>query len=338
MDRHRRRTQGGSVRSRWRSRFARASPSRRGSSTRAASWSATSTAFYPGIECLARSTSGTRDRNSPMGSSGSAVPTPTEPTGSTLSSPTRSSGPSRSSSTIPRRRTRRGPAPAHGHGPGQGGQLRRFDRSGVPGLRQPLARPRIAKNSQARNSSIEDLAEFYANVLGSGTCTSRTSEPGAQGEFTLESMIPGACFYVTAARAETARPQVPAPDLKPGEVRDLGTLVLKERTTVNAGHHVPSSTTPAGPGSRIGPAPRLPGTRRGWPTSIAGRGWGQPGGSSSATWPRDSSRRSGVSSRASRTGQAASRPPSSPRWSRPWKTRPGGGPRSSEPRCSGSTA
>jgi hypothetical protein len=50
-----------------------------------------------------------------------------------------------------------------------------------------------------------------------------------RGEFTLDAMIPGASFYVTAAHANGRSAQVPVLDLKPGEVRDLGTLVLEER-------------------------------------------------------------------------------------------------------------
>ena len=52
---------------------------------------------------------------------------------------------------------------------------------------------------------------------------------GSTGEFTLEAMIPGASFYVTAAEGGGRAAHAAVLDLKPGEDRDLGTLVLKER-------------------------------------------------------------------------------------------------------------
>jgi hypothetical protein len=52
--------------------------------------------------------------------------------------------------------------------------------------------------------------------------------PRSNGEFTLDTLIPGSSLYVTAAAAAGRGAHVPVFDLKPGENRDLGTLVPKE--------------------------------------------------------------------------------------------------------------
>jgi beta-lactamase regulating signal transducer with metallopeptidase domain len=75
----------------------------------------------------------------------------------------------------------------------------------------------------------EDLAEFYANILGQRQMMLMNERPKDTGEFTIDTLIPGSTFYVTAAEPGGRSSQGPVPDLKPGEDRDLGTLVLKER-------------------------------------------------------------------------------------------------------------
>jgi hypothetical protein len=74
-----------------------------------------------------------------------------------------------------------------------------------------------------------DLVEFYANVLGQRNMNLLNERTGSTGEFTLDAMIPGASFYVTAADGGGRSARAAVPDLKTGEGRDLGTLVLKER-------------------------------------------------------------------------------------------------------------
>lgn len=74
-----------------------------------------------------------------------------------------------------------------------------------------------------------DLVEFYANVLGQRNMNLLNERTGSAGEFTMGALIPGASFYVTAAEGGGRAAHAAVPDLKPGEDRDLGTLVLKER-------------------------------------------------------------------------------------------------------------
>jgi beta-lactamase regulating signal transducer with metallopeptidase domain len=74
----------------------------------------------------------------------------------------------------------------------------------------------------------DDLAEFYSNILGQHNVRFEIERPGSNGEFSLKDLIPGASFSVEAAEGPRAA-RAAVPDLKPGEDRDLGTLVLKER-------------------------------------------------------------------------------------------------------------
>jgi beta-lactamase regulating signal transducer with metallopeptidase domain/protocatechuate 3,4-dioxygenase beta subunit len=70
--------------------------------------------------------------------------------------------------------------------------------------------------------------EFFSNVLGQRNFHHHDREAGRSGEFSFDAMIPGASFYVSASGAGRSA-VAGAFDLKPGEVRDLGTLTLKER-------------------------------------------------------------------------------------------------------------
>ncbi len=85
------------------------------------------------------------------------------------------------------------------------------------------------KEVSVREFFNRDLVEFYANVLGHRNMRFENERTGSTGEFTLDALIPGANFYVTAAEGGGREARVAVPDLKPGEDRDLGTLVLKER-------------------------------------------------------------------------------------------------------------
>ena len=51
----------------------------------------------------------------------------------------------------------------------------------------------------------------------------------AEGEFVIDTLVPGARFYIRAAKRRTGEACVPLTPLKPGEDRDLGTITLKER-------------------------------------------------------------------------------------------------------------
>jgi beta-lactamase regulating signal transducer with metallopeptidase domain len=75
----------------------------------------------------------------------------------------------------------------------------------------------------------EDLVEFYANILGERHMSLMNEHPGSDGAFTIDTLIPGANYYVNAGATGGREAHVGVFDLKPGENRDLGTLVLKER-------------------------------------------------------------------------------------------------------------
>lgn len=74
----------------------------------------------------------------------------------------------------------------------------------------------------------DDMAQFYAMVLGEFNMSFQNNQATSNGEFTLEAMIPGARFYIMAG-GSGREATVPVSELKPGEVRDLGTITLKER-------------------------------------------------------------------------------------------------------------
>ena len=98
----------------------------------------------------------------------------------------------------------------------------------MPGLRALLLN-KDRKELSGQDLFNRDLVEFYANILGQRNMNLLNERPRSTGEFTLDTMIPGASFYVTAAEGGGREAHVAVPDLKPGEDRDLGTLVLKER-------------------------------------------------------------------------------------------------------------
>jgi beta-lactamase regulating signal transducer with metallopeptidase domain len=85
------------------------------------------------------------------------------------------------------------------------------------------------KSLSDRDLFNEDLAEIYANIVGQRHMNLLNEHPRSTGEFTLETMIPGSSFYLTAAEGSGRSAHAAVLDLKAGENRDLGTLVLKER-------------------------------------------------------------------------------------------------------------
>ncbi len=91
---------------------------------------------------------------------------------------------------------------------------------------------RMLVKPERKEYSRDDLynqndVQFYSNVLGQRNFHHHEGQPRAGGEFELDVMIPGVGYYVTgyAAGREIS---TPVWDLKPGEVRDLGTVTLKE--------------------------------------------------------------------------------------------------------------
>jgi beta-lactamase regulating signal transducer with metallopeptidase domain len=75
----------------------------------------------------------------------------------------------------------------------------------------------------------EENALFYANMVGEAYYfeVAGHEKPDERGEFLFDGLIPGVRFYVTAASGGRATRQF-VPPLRAGEVRDLGTLTLKE--------------------------------------------------------------------------------------------------------------
>ncbi|MGC8641087.1 MAG: hypothetical protein ACP5XB_14575, partial [Isosphaeraceae bacterium] len=85
------------------------------------------------------------------------------------------------------------------------------------------------KHLSERDLQNQDLVEFYANILGQRHMNLLKEQPESNGAFTLDTLIPGSDLYVTAATRGGRGAHVPVLDIKPGENRDLGTLVLQER-------------------------------------------------------------------------------------------------------------
>jgi hypothetical protein len=72
---------------------------------------------------------------------------------------------------------------------------------------------------------------MYANLMGQKAMLpyfAKILEPKPKGEFVVDTLVPGAHFYITA-EAGRREAVVSVSPLKPGEDRDLGTITLKER-------------------------------------------------------------------------------------------------------------
>ncbi len=100
--------------------------------------------------------------------------------------------------------------------PAQGGQVNPFLALGAE------------KEELSRNDLFDgEKLQFYTNFLGQRNFYFHKNEPGSQGEFVFEAMVPGAWFSISASSGgRVARATTPV--LKPGEVHDVGTLTLKE--------------------------------------------------------------------------------------------------------------
>jgi hypothetical protein len=70
--------------------------------------------------------------------------------------------------------------------------------------------------------------QYYAAILGQRHFFLHQGQPDERGEFRLDAMIPGVGYYVVGGR-DGREFLEPVWDLKPGEVRDLGDVKLRER-------------------------------------------------------------------------------------------------------------
>ena len=88
-------------------------------------------------------------------------------------------------------------------------------------------------NPERREYSRDELMDernmqYYAAILGQRHFFLHQGQPDERGEFQLDAMIPGVGYYVIGGRDGREFLQ-PVWDLKPGEVRDLGEVKLRER-------------------------------------------------------------------------------------------------------------
>ena len=74
----------------------------------------------------------------------------------------------------------------------------------------------------------EGVTQFYSMMLGQRHFGFYHEFDGCDGQFSFEALIAGVRFYVIGAGGGREA-RVPVDDLKPGEVRDLGTITMKER-------------------------------------------------------------------------------------------------------------
>ena len=87
------------------------------------------------------------------------------------------------------------------------------------------------KEGEMTRSEIFGDTEIYANLMGQKAMLpylTKILEPKPKGEFVIDTLVPGARFYITAGAGRREAIVSVAP-LKPGEDRDLGTITLKER-------------------------------------------------------------------------------------------------------------
>jgi 5-hydroxyisourate hydrolase-like protein (transthyretin family)/protocatechuate 3,4-dioxygenase beta subunit len=96
---------------------------------------------------------------------------------------------------------------------------------------QPMIAMGKPKEGEATRSEIFRDTTFYAELMGQKSMLSyfaKILEPKPKGEFVIDTLVPGVRFYITAG-AGRREAVVSVPPLKPGEDRDQGTIILKER-------------------------------------------------------------------------------------------------------------
>lgn len=102
-----------------------------------------------------------------------------------------------------------------------------------PGRRLPVSLS-LLLSPERREYSRADLrfqsaAPPYGFVLGTRALKHNPDLTKADGAFQFDALIPGVGYYVTSRSAGQGGASVPVWDLKPGEVRDLGTVTLDQK-------------------------------------------------------------------------------------------------------------
>jgi 5-hydroxyisourate hydrolase-like protein (transthyretin family) len=96
---------------------------------------------------------------------------------------------------------------------------------------QPMIVMGKPEEGEMTRSEILRDTEIYVNMMGQKGMMAywmKVLQPRPKGEFVVDTLVPGACFYITAG-AGRREAYVFVPPLKPGEDRDLGTITLKEQ-------------------------------------------------------------------------------------------------------------
>jgi hypothetical protein len=91
-----------------------------------------------------------------------------------------------------------------------------------------VGKPKVGE--MTRSEVLRDT-EIYVNMMGQKGMMPywmKVLQPKPKGEFVVDTLVPGASFYITAG-AGRREAYVSVSSLKPGEDRDLGTITLKER-------------------------------------------------------------------------------------------------------------
>ena len=98
--------------------------------------------------------------------------------------------------------------------------------------REAQAYPRMLLRPERKEYTREDLFDgaiacFYSNFLSNEAFYFHRDQPAKDGSFSFEGLVPGVGFQIAIGTADRSASTL-VWDLKPGEVRDVGTLTLKE--------------------------------------------------------------------------------------------------------------
>jgi hypothetical protein len=94
----------------------------------------------------------------------------------------------------------------------------------------PVLVPRAKAGALSRAEIMNDATPYF-EILGERAMLAYwlKMHPNPQGQFVLDTLLPGARLYLVAGTGQREA-RVPLAPLKPGEDRDLGTITLQERT------------------------------------------------------------------------------------------------------------
>jgi len=94
----------------------------------------------------------------------------------------------------------------------------------------PLLVIRDKEGEMSRDDVLRNTS-FYSSLVGQKNMIaySEKQKSNSQGEFVIDTLLPGVRLYIMAASADNRSAGVPLSPLKPGEDRDLGTITLKEQ-------------------------------------------------------------------------------------------------------------